>query len=121
MDLTIEHVNEGGLIEYDRLNPGERTGHEPCDAAEGYCFGATGGFWLADGVGLCSPSTWTSWTRVRTIGGGDGLCWQFGGNVQIGLMQDGGLDFEDRSDVDFRARVILGAELIGDAKINIFD
>ncbi len=81
--LTMEEVARG-----DQINTGWGGALDqvcPDDQADG-CFAFTGEFWIASGVGWCSPRTWRHWNRRWWR---DSWCYQVGAVVGMSYLDDG--------------------------------
>lgn len=83
VDLEYAHLDNGGSIS-------GRTCENP------HCDAYSGTFWIAVGIGWCSPSTWDSW---RERWWGDSWCYTFGVEVDISYLSPGGWDWH--SDFDY--------------------
>ncbi|MBN1246106.1 MAG: hypothetical protein JXC32_00520 [Anaerolineae bacterium] len=59
------------------------------------CFG--GDFWIATGVGWCSPSSWHTWP---TRWWDDDWCYTFGAYVDLSHMVPGGVNFSTKLDFE---------------------
>jgi len=81
-------------LQYARLDQGGQSLGRTCESSACDLFG--GRFWVALGVGWCSPGTWDSWYDRWWD---DDWCYTFGAVVDLTYMSPGGLEFD--ADLDF--------------------
>lgn len=79
---------------YGRLDNGGQMYNRTCNNSQCDVYG--GSFWIAAGVGWCSPSTWRRW---RDRWWGDDWCYTFGAYVDLSYFDPGGLDYS--ADFDY--------------------
>jgi hypothetical protein len=83
-------ISARGQLElgYARLDSGGTMYNRTCESSKCDIYG--GSFWIATGVGWCSPSSWHRW---HDRWWGDSWCYTFGAYVDLTYMDPGGLDY----------------------------
>ncbi len=82
-------------LEYARLDEGGTAMGRTCEGSACDLFG--GRFWVALGIGWCSPGTWDSWYGRWWD---DDWCYTFGATVDLTYMDPGGLDYSASLDFE---------------------
>lgn len=73
---------------YDRLQYGEERENRLCEDPS--CDLYFGNFWVATGIGWCSPSSWDRWQNKGSNWWGDDWCYTFGAFVQLTYLDPPG-------------------------------
>jgi hypothetical protein len=83
-------ISARGQLElgYARMDNGSTMYNRTCESSACDIYG--GSFWIATGVGWCSPGTWHRW---RDRWWGDSWCYTFGAYVDLSYMDPGDLDY----------------------------
>lgn len=86
LELNVEQITNGskpgaGFLPKEFKN--KPIANRTCNDASDGCIAFTGNIWLAAGLGVCEPETWTNWDKKWW---GDKECWTFGVLGALGYL-----------------------------------